>query len=79
MGRLRGLGLGGRLVLALAVGGTVFGIACAVQASIPDANGVIHGCYKTNTGSLRVIDNAGSSCAASETPLNWSQRATLRL
>jgi hypothetical protein len=62
------------LLIAVVVGGVTFGIASAVQASIPDANGVIHGCYKTNTGSLRVIDNTGSSCAASETPLTWSQR-----
>jgi hypothetical protein len=45
MRRLRRLSRGGRLVLALAVGGALFGIATAVQASIPSANGVIHGCY----------------------------------
>ena len=44
------------------VGWAVFGIASAVQASIPDASGVIHGCYNTSlahgnpTGALRVID-----------------------
>jgi hypothetical protein len=64
----------GRLLIAAAVAAVTFGIASAVQASIPDANGLIHGCYKTNNGSLRVIDSASSSCAASETPLNWSQR-----
>jgi hypothetical protein len=37
MRRLRGLGLGGRLVLALAVARAVFGIATVVQAAIPDA------------------------------------------
>jgi len=44
MGRLRGLSHSGRLLLALAVGGAVFGIATAVRADIPDS-GVIHGCY----------------------------------
>src|SRR5262245_33224832 len=44
MSRLRGVSRGGRILLALAVGGAVFGIATAVQADIPD-NGVIHGCY----------------------------------
>ena len=44
MKRLAMLGRGSRILLALAVGGAVFGIASAVQASIPDANGVIHGC-----------------------------------
>jgi len=43
-------------------------------ASIPDAGGLIHGCYKTNGGSLRVIDlSAGEVCNASEKPLGWSQ------
>ncbi len=40
MQRLRRLSRGGRFLLALAVGGAVFGIATAVQASIPDASGV---------------------------------------
>ena len=45
MHRLRDLSRGGRVLVALVVGGAVFGIATAVQASIPDASGVIHGCY----------------------------------
>jgi hypothetical protein len=69
-------------VLALAVGGAVFGIASAVQASIPDASGVIHGCYNTSlargnpTGALRVIDTskANGVCASWETALNWNQK-----
>ena len=60
MARIPGLGGEvGRLLAALIVGGAIFGIAAAVQTSIPDATGVIHGCYKTNTGSLRVIDSPG--------------------
>jgi hypothetical protein len=72
---------GGRALLALAVGAGVFGIATAVQASIPDAQGVIHGCYSTSlahgspTGALRVIDTAklNGNCASWETALNWNQ------
>jgi hypothetical protein len=82
MHRLRSLSRGGRLVLALAVGGAVFGIATAVQASIPDASGVIHGCYNTSLahgnplGALRVIDTAkpNGNCASWEAPLNWSAK-----
>jgi hypothetical protein len=82
MYRLLDLGQGRRLVLALAIAGATFGIASAVQASIPDAKGVIHGCYNTSlahgspTGALRVIDTAtvNGSCASWETPLNWNQR-----
>ena len=80
MHRLRGLSRGGRLVLALAVGGAVFGIATAVQASIPDSSGVIHGCYNTSlahgnpTGGLRVIDTSkpNGNCTSWETAVSWN-------
>jgi hypothetical protein len=69
-------------VVALVVGGAVFAIATAVQASIPDAHGVIHGCYNTSlahgnpSGALRVIDTASvnGTCTAWELPLAWNQR-----
>jgi hypothetical protein len=41
-------------------------------ATIPDSNGVIHGCYAKNTGALRVIDT-GQACTSKETPLDWNQ------
>ena len=73
MHRLRSLSRGGRLLVALAVGGALFGIATAVQADIPDS-GVIQGCYKTVSGALRVIDtDKGGTCLPSETALNWNQ------
>lgn len=67
----------GRVILALAVAGSVFGIASVVQADIPDA-GVIHGCYgKPGTpqrGELRVVDaDQGEQCKAIENPLSWNQ------
>jgi hypothetical protein len=40
-------------------------------ATIPDGQGVIHACYKTQNGQLRVIDAGG--CKPSETALSWSQ------
>lgn len=80
MGRLRGLNRCGRLLLAVAAGGAVFGIAAAVQASIPDSNGVIHACYSKSAapgsqpGALRVIDTAlGQTCQISEGAVSWSQ------
>lgn len=79
MQRLRSLSRG-RVPVALAVGGALFGIASAVQASIPDASGVIHGCYVKSAapgsqpGALRVIDTAlGQTCQLSEGALTWSQ------
>jgi hypothetical protein len=81
MNRVRRLGGGGRVLVAVAVGAATFGITTAVQASIPDASGVIHGCYNTSlahgnpTGALRVTDAAkpNGTCASWELPLNWNQ------
>lgn len=43
-------------------------------ASIPDANGVIHGCYKKSGGTLRVIDDAVTQCdSRAEIPIQWNQ------
>jgi hypothetical protein len=74
---LNKLGRGSRILLALAVGGAVFGIASVVQADIPDS-GVIHGCYgkpaTPQKGQLRVIDaSQGEQCRFYENPLNWNQ------
>jgi hypothetical protein len=64
----------------MAVAGAAFGVATAVQASIPDASGVIHACYNTSiahgnpVGGLRVVDTSkpGGNCAAWETPVSWN-------
>jgi hypothetical protein len=42
------------------------------RATIPDARGVIHGCYSTRTGALRVV-GTGATCSASEASLTWNQ------
>jgi hypothetical protein len=79
MTRLAGLSRAGRLLLAVAVGGATFGIASAVQASIPDASGVIHGCYNpngaraTNGTGLNIIDSAGAACGKSMQAITWGQ------
>lgn len=57
-------------VALLAVAATV-GTAAA---SIPDAGGMIHGCYIERTGQLRVIDTASPTCRSGEAALSWSQR-----
>ena len=49
-------------------------VLCVIAyAAIPDSGGVIHGCYKSNNGTLRVIDTAVTQCDNSETPIQWSQ------
>lgn len=80
MHRFARLGRGARVLVAIVVGLSLFGIATAVQASIPGSNGVIHGCYTKSAapgsqpGALRVIDTAsGQTCQLSEGALDWNQ------
>lgn len=46
-------------------------------AAIPDAAGVIHGCYRTSTddqkGQLRVVEDP-ASCRSNELPIQWNQQ-----
>jgi hypothetical protein len=44
----------------------------AAYAAIPDGAGVLHGCYKTNGGQLRLVNSQGD-CSPSETPTQWNQ------
>lgn len=59
----------------IAVGAAAFavGLGIIAYASIPDANGVIHGCYKRASGALRVIDEGVAQCDANEIPLTWNR------
>jgi hypothetical protein len=54
------------IALVAALGGVAY-------SAIPDAGGVIHGCYANTRGAVRVIDSA-ASCDPGETALNWSQQ-----
>ena len=57
-----------RAAWLLAVGATTLGLAAGVAfATIPDESSVIHGCRQDDSGKLRVIDSATSSCNPSET------------
>jgi hypothetical protein len=56
------------VTLAAIVGGAS---AAVVMAAIPDNSGVVHGCYRNNNGTLRVVDNASASCGGNETSVNW--------
>jgi len=49
-------------------------IATAITfAAIPASDGTIHGCYRAQTGELRVIDTQrNEQCRANEQPLNWN-------
>jgi hypothetical protein len=61
-------------VVALAIAGALLAAGGIAYATIPDSSGVIHACYKTNQGTLRVIDTGqGQTCSNSEASINWSQ------
>ena len=46
--------------------------ATVAFAQIPDSNGVIHACYHTGNGGIRVVDDP-SECSSGEAPLEWYQ------
>lgn len=56
--------------MAVLVGSTT----AAVMASIPDSGGVIHGCYKTASGVLRLTDNTSKKCGPKEAAISWNQQ-----
>ena len=49
-------------------------MAPVAAAAIPDASGVIHGCYNAVNGITRIIDKAVSSCKTPEVAIQWSQQ-----
>jgi hypothetical protein len=62
-----------KFILGLIVGIVLAGTTVAL-ASIPSADGTIHGCRATKGGSLRVIDaDAGQTCGKDEAALTWNQ------
>jgi hypothetical protein len=69
-----------RFWLGLVIGVVAASGVGAAFASIPDSNGVIHGCDakasgNTTPGTLRVIDTGlGQSCGLNEVALNWNQQ-----
>ena len=63
----------GKRVAAFAAATALAGTVGIAYAAIPGPDGAIHGCVKTVSGQVRVIDpSAGGSCAASEQSLNWN-------
>jgi hypothetical protein len=60
-----------RLAVVAGVCGIVLGAGVA-YAAIPDGGGVFHACYKTNGGSVRLV-NSATDCNSSESATQWSQ------
>ena len=67
------LGRRGRYSVVFVVAALV-ALGGIAYATIPDASGVINGCYSKTSGALRVIDKAlGQNCSSAENALNWNQ------
>src|SRR5215218_4189265 len=65
-----------KMIVAAAILATVFAASAAFGA-IPDAGGVVHGCYELGTGKLRVTDsqtNVPKPCTSKEAALDWNQQ-----
>jgi hypothetical protein len=58
---------------AAATVGIVLGSGALALATIPAAGGTISGCFKNNSGDLRVIDVPAESCKNGETAIQWNQ------
>jgi hypothetical protein len=61
----------GMLWLALVVIAGAGGATSAL-ATIPDAQGVIHACYKASNGVVDVIDDAVTTCGSGEVDMSWN-------
>jgi hypothetical protein len=63
-----------RVILLVLSTVVVLSVAGVAFAAIPDSGGVIHSCYRTGDGQLRVIDTeAEEACRNAETALVWNQ------
>ena len=64
-----------RLPLATGLIGILALSGGLVYAAIPSSDGLIHACYQTATGQLRVIDAAaGQTCRDNERTISWSEQ-----
>src|SRR6266508_1100713 len=65
-----------RQLRVLTLGATLAGLALFIGtltfAAIPGTNGVIHACYDSKQGDVRVVDEA-APCEKDETALSWNQ------
>ncbi len=60
--------------LALCALALLLALAGAAWAAIPGPEGIIHGCYNSHSGALRVINTAAhAKCTHREHELNWSE------
>lgn len=68
-----------KVLVVVGAAAAVAGITGVAFATIPDSNGVIHGCYSangadgTNGTQLNIINPEKASCSKGQTAVSWSQ------
>jgi hypothetical protein len=61
------------VVFAAVVGGVT---TTAVRAAIPGNDNMVHACYNTNNGTLKVVDtDIGQSCTGAQSAISWPATA----
>jgi len=77
MNKRIGLAIAGIAAAAVMAGGTAYGAVSS--SSIPDASGLIHGCYSTNAANgtngtvLNIINTGQASCSKGQSAISWNQ------
>lgn len=71
--RSRGPRLAMLAIAVLGLAAAAAGIARSMSSGpIPDAQGVIHACYKNPNGLARIV-SSDANCTRAETPIQWNQ------
>ena len=83
IGRRGGVGVLIVVAVGLVTAGLAWGGGILIPpGAIPDSNGVLHGCYDTKKGTLRLIDpvsGGGGVCnAKKENPVDWNGSTDIR-
>lgn len=66
---------GRALTIASIAAAAVLVVSGIAVATIPDGDGLIHGCYAKKGGSVKVIDtDKRQACPSGYLPLNWNQQ-----
>src|SRR5919108_323143 len=58
---------------AIALAALIIAIGGVAYATIPDSEGVIHGCFNKQSGNLRVVESS-SECRTNESAIDWNQQ-----
>jgi hypothetical protein len=61
------------VLIGFAIGLVAASAGQVARAAIPDASGLIHGCYTASEGDVRIVDPNGPACRRHERSIQWNQ------